>query len=122
MKLLEKDIDNLNIRMYNVRMTIKTTLTTSGNSVAVRLPKTLLEMSGLTDKVLLEVKNGKIIISKPDNPREGWEDQIKAMVEKYGDPSEEFADLDSLTGDGLDNLPWDGPTYEEWLQDNDKLS
>ena len=99
-------------------MTIKTTLTTSGNSVAVRLPKSLLQMSGLKDKVLLQVKNGKIIISKPSNPREGWDKQIKAMVEKYGDPSEEFADMDALSNDGLDNLPWDGPTYEDWLKSN----
>lgn len=103
-------------------MTIKTTLTTSGNSVAVRLPKSLLQMSGLTDKVLLEVKDGKIIISKPTNPRDGWDQQIKTMVEKYGDPTEEFTDLDNLVCDGLDNLPWDGPSYGEWLKSNGKLS
>ena len=79
-------------------------------------------MSGLKDKVLLQVKEGKIIISKPSNPREGWDKQIKAMVEKYGDPSEEFADMDTLSNDGLDNLPWDGPTYEDWLESNGKLS
>ncbi|HET9098000.1 MAG TPA: AbrB/MazE/SpoVT family DNA-binding domain-containing protein [Candidatus Saccharimonadales bacterium] len=103
-------------------MKIKTRLTTSGNSVAVRLPKSLLQMSGLTDKVQLEVKEGKIIISKQSNPREDWDKQIKSMVEKYGDPTEEFADMDSLTGDGLDKISWDGPTYEEWLKDNGELS
>lgn len=98
-------------------MTIKTTLTTSGNSVAVRLPKSLLQMSGLTDKVTLEAKKGKIIISKPSSPREGWGENIKAMVEKYGDPTEEFADInDTLVDDGLDNLDWDGISYEEWLK------
>ena len=79
-------------------------------------------MSGLKDNVLLEVKNGMIIISKPKNPREGWEEQISAMVEKFGDPSEEFKDLDLMSNDGLDNLSWNGPTYEEWLANNGKLS
>jgi len=102
--------------------TINTTLTTSGNSIAVRLPKDLLKMSGLGKSVSLEAKDGKIIISKAKNPREGWYKQIKAMVEKYGDPSEEFADMDALSNDGLDNLPWDGPSYEDWLKSNGKLS
>jgi antitoxin component of MazEF toxin-antitoxin module len=104
-------------------MTIKTTLTTSGNSVAVRLPKSLLQMSGLTDKVTLQAKKGKIIISKPSNPRENWGKNIKAMVEKYGDPSEEFTELnDALADDGLGSLAWDGITYEEWLKTNGRLS
>jgi antitoxin component of MazEF toxin-antitoxin module len=104
-------------------MTINTTLTTSGNSVAVRLPKSLLQMSGLTDKVTLQARKGKIIISKPTNPREGWSQNIKSMVEKYGDPTEEFSDLNNaLANDGLDNLEWEGITYEEWLKDNDRLS
>ncbi|HUD07176.1 MAG TPA: AbrB/MazE/SpoVT family DNA-binding domain-containing protein [Candidatus Saccharimonadales bacterium] len=103
--------------------TIDTNLTTSGNSVAVRLPKELLKMSGLGNKVTLQAKKGKIIISKPSNPRADWSQNIKAMVEKYGDPSEEFTEMnDSLVGDGLDNLPWDGITYEEWLKDNDRVS
>jgi antitoxin component of MazEF toxin-antitoxin module len=101
--------------------TINTTLTTSGNSVAVRLPKDLLRMSGLSDKVTLEARRGKIIISKISNPREGWSKQIKSLVAK-GDPSQEFADLTVVASDGLDLLPWDGPTFEEWQQDNAKLS
>lgn len=108
---------------YYIRMTIKTTLTTSGNSVAVRLPKSLLQMSGLTDKVTLQARKGKIIISKSSNPREDWGQNIKSMVEKYGDPTEEFTEINnSLVGDGLDSLSWDGITYEEWLKNNDRIS
>ncbi len=47
---------------------INTSLTTSGNSVAVRLPKELLRMSGLGNKVKLEARQGKIIISRASNP------------------------------------------------------
>ncbi|HEY4964106.1 MAG TPA: AbrB/MazE/SpoVT family DNA-binding domain-containing protein [Candidatus Saccharimonadales bacterium] len=96
---------------------IDTTLTTSGNSTAVRLPKEFLRMSGLTSKsrVRLEANNGKIIISKSINPRAGWSSQIKSLVESDGDPSDEFNDeMNATLTDGLDAIPWDGPTFEEW--------
>jgi len=104
--------------------TIDTSLTTSGNSTAVRLPKELLRMSGLTSKskVKLEAKKGKIIISKSENPREGWADQIKTLMLTERDPSQEFSDMDAASNDGLDNLPWDGPSYEEWLETHDSHS
>jgi antitoxin component of MazEF toxin-antitoxin module len=88
--------------------TITTTLTTSGNSVAVRLPKELLRMSGLGRNVILEVKQDKIIISKAVNPREGWKRQIEkevaahglpVMVDDYGDM---LAEIDATIADGLD--------------------
>ena len=101
---------------------INTTLTTSGNSVAVRLPKELLKMSGLSSKVKLEAKQGKIIISKSTNVHDGWGAQIKALVVVNGDPSKEFGDMKTSTLDGLENLPWDGPTFEEWQKDNANLS
>lgn len=102
--------------------TINTTLTTSGNSVAVRLPKELLKMSGLSSKVKLEAKKGKIIISKSSNPREGWSDQIKLLMKTEKEPTGEFQNMDVASSDGLDNLPWDGPSFEEWQETHDKLS
>ncbi len=116
-------IDTYACSAYNVRMNaINTTLTTSGNSVAVRLPKELLKMSGLSSKVKLEAKQGKIIISKSTNVHDGWGAQIKALVAVNGDPSQEFGDMKASTLDGLENLPWDGPSFEEWQKDNAKLS
>lgn len=104
--------------------TIDTTLTTSGNSTAVRLPKELLRMSGFNSKsrVRLEAAKGKIIISKSTNPREGWSAKIKSLVKLEGDPTLEFRDMDNYLGDELDELPWDGPSFEEWQNAHDKLS
>ena len=92
---------------------INTSLTTSGNSVAVRLPKELLRMSGLGNKVKLEARQGKIIISRASNPREGWGTQIKALVIASRNPAEEFNDMDPARNDGLADLPWDGPSFED---------
>ncbi len=97
---------------------IKTTLTTSGNSVAVRLPKALLKMSGLSNNVMLEAKQGKIIISKPANPREGWDEQIDALILAGGGDTDDFADMDVAAHDGLKDLPWEGPSYEDWQKNN----
>ena len=104
--------------------TIDTSLTTSGNSTAVRLPKELLRMSGFNAKsrVRLEAKKGRIVISKSTNPRDGWSEKIKALMLTEEDPAKEFADLDTAPNDGLDNLPWDGPSFEDWLKSNDKPS
>ena len=88
--------------------TINTSLTTSGNSVAIRLPQELLKMSGLTNKVRLEAKRGKIIISKAIDPREGWRKQIEneiathglpRMVDEYGDM---HAEAEETLADGLE--------------------
>lgn len=97
--------------MYNVRMnSINTTLTTSGNSVAVRLPKELLRMSGLGSRVMLVAKRGKIIISNGKNIRSIWKQKIEkeiainglptmVEVDEYGDM---YAEIDSTLLDGLE--------------------
>ncbi len=76
---------------------INTNLTTSGNSVAVRLPKELLRMSGLGHTVKLEAKQGKIIISKLANPRAGWASQIKKEIASQGLPNiiDDYGNLQS---------------------------
>lgn len=101
---------------------IQTKLTTSGNSVAVRLPKELLKMSGLGERVTLEARRGKIIISKSLSPRTGWQEQIREMVAEEGDPSVEFGDMQGASRDGLDDAPWEGPCFEEWQKSHDKIS
>ncbi len=103
-------------------MTIATKLVKDGNSTAVRLPKTLLALSGLSGDVELEAKEGQIIITQSQRqPREGWEEQIKhVMAEQLQLVDDKFEDMNVALADGLDDLPWDGPTYEEWLEQNEK--
>jgi len=99
--------------------TITTNLTTSGNSRAVRLPKVLLQMSGLGEKVELEARRGQIIIRTAKDPREGWEEQInKVIAQETHIKDDNFADMDLASADGLEDLPWDGPSYEQWLEQN----
>ncbi len=86
---------------------ITTRLVQDGNSMAVRLSKPVLEMSGLSGELELEVKRGKIIISAKHNPRAGWHQAIKQELEAHGplDARDEYGDLDEQSeatlSDGL---------------------
>ncbi len=98
-------------------MSITTRLTTSGNSKAVRLPKQLLLLAALGEEVELEAKRGQIIIRNPKSPRASWPNQIeKVLAHEAHLKDDDFADMDTASTDGLDDLPWDGPTYEQWLK------
>lgn len=112
------DIVSLHLCAYNVHImtTIPTRLTTSGNSKAVRLPKALLKLSQLGDAVELEARPGEIVIRAAHNPRAGWRETIKKLLKNHGDPVSEFAEWDSAVHDGLEDAPWDGPTYAEWAK------
>ena len=74
-----------------------------GNSQGIRIPKILLEQTGILDDVELEIEKNQIVIRPISNPRVGWDDAFKAMADK-GD--------DALI-DGETSIPnsWD---EEEW--------
>ena len=51
---------------------MKTRIVRIGNSQGVRIPKPLLQQSGLGEEVELAVENGTIVIRPTSRPREGW--------------------------------------------------
>ena len=74
-----------------------------GNSQGIRIPKPLLDQTGIKDDVELEVDKTHIIIRPISSPRSGWDNAFKTMAQN-GD--------DSLIN-GNDNIShsWDD---EEW--------
>ncbi len=74
-----------------------------GNSRGIRIPKTLLDQTGIDDDVELEVDKTSIIIRPVSHPRSGWDDAFKAMAQKGDDVL--------VTGDDNIAHPWDD---EEW--------
>lgn len=56
-----------------------------GNSRGIRLPKTLLQEAQLEDEVELQAEPGRILISKPAQPRSGWADAARRMREEDED-------------------------------------
>jgi antitoxin MazE len=56
-----------------------------GNSQGIRIPKPLLEQTGIMDDVEIEVAQNQIIIRPVTNPRAGWDEAFKAMADKGDD-------------------------------------
>ena len=56
-----------------------------GNSRGIRIPKPLLEQSGITDKIELEAKKNRIVIRPVLNLREGWNNAFKMMAKNCED-------------------------------------
>jgi antitoxin MazE len=70
---------------------VKSHLVPIGNSRGVRIPKVWIEQLGLADEVELAVEADRIVIRSARRPREGWEDQFRAMHDRGDDrPVEEF--------------------------------
>lgn len=55
-----------------------------GNSKGIRIPKPLLEQTGLQGEVEIEVKDNCLIIRGADRPRAGWAEAFQAMAH-HGD-------------------------------------
>ncbi len=74
---------------------MKTQIVKIGNSQGVRIPKALLEQSGLTSEVVLEVAGDSILIRPVRKPREGWEAAFEQMAVEGDDKllDESLADL-----------------------------
>ena len=64
---------------------MKSKLVRIGNSRGVRLPKPLIEQAGLADQVELRVREGAIIISPANGPRDGWAEAAKQLRERQED-------------------------------------
>lgn len=78
-----------------------------GNSQGVRIPKALLEQSGLGEQVELEAGENVIIIRRAVAPRAGWADAFAAMAEAGDDAP---LDLTEGPGNEFDALEWQWPT------------
>ena len=65
--------------------TIQARIVPIGNSQGIRLPKVVLEQSGLSDEVELEVDRHRIVIQPARRPREGWGEAFQTLAERGED-------------------------------------
>ena len=56
-----------------------------GNSQGIRIPKPLLEQTGIMEDVELEVDQNQIVIRPVSNPRAGWDEAFQAMADRGDD-------------------------------------
>lgn len=76
-----------------------------GNSQGIRIPRILLEQTGLRDEVEIEVQNEQLIIRAKHQPRKGWADAFKKMAENGDD---QLLDKDCLPNQSS----WDEKEWE----------
>ncbi|HEX8432391.1 MAG TPA: AbrB/MazE/SpoVT family DNA-binding domain-containing protein [Longimicrobium sp.] len=74
-----------------------------GNSHVIRIPKQLLEQSGISGEVELEVREGQIIIRATRQPRAGWDAAFREMAD-HGD--------DILRDTAASATAWDAAEWE----------
>ena len=81
---------------------MKTKIVKIGNSQGVRIPKPLIEQTGLTDEVEISIQGDTLVISVAHKPREGWGVSFQAMADDGAD---------DLLDEALQTSVWD---EEEW--------
>ena len=64
---------------------VKTQIVKVGNSRGVRIPKLLLDQAGLGTGVEIAVQDGELVIRTVSSPRQGWEEQFRAMAQRGHD-------------------------------------
>jgi len=83
---------------------VRTRIIPIGNSQGVRVPKTLLEQSGLEGEVELLVDRGRIVIQSAESPRHGWDDAFKAMA---AEGTDRLLDEDRTGTSAWDDEEWE---------------
>jgi antitoxin MazE len=81
---------------------MKTRIVRIGNSQGIRIPKLLLEQSGLREEVEISVRDGSLVIQSAAKPRAGWAAAFAEMA-RQGD--------DALLDDALPTR-WDEEAWE----------
>ena len=64
---------------------IRTRIIRIGNSQGIRIPKILLEQSGIDSEVEIEVQGNHLTIRSAPCPRMGWDEAFSAMSEQHDD-------------------------------------
>jgi antitoxin MazE len=81
--------------------TIRTRIVKIGNSQGIRIPKLLLEQSGIYEDVEIEVAHNYLTIRPIAKSRLGWDNAFAAMADRQDDRL-----IDDLNTD-WDQLEWD---------------
>ena len=83
-------------------MNSRTRIVSLGKARGIRIPEEMLEESGLSGEVELQVESGKIVINAATNPRQGWEEAFAQMADRGDDRL-----LDPETPTEWDNTEWE---------------
>lgn len=66
-------------------LAIRTRIVKIGNSQGIRIPKLLLEQSGIQVEVEIEVQGDHLVIRTASRLRDGWDEAFAEMADHYDD-------------------------------------
>lgn len=80
---------------------MRTQIIQIGNSQGIRIPKVLLEESGITAEVDIELHPDGLVLKNAKKPRAGWDEAFR----KAADSEDDTADL-AMTLNDFDKKDW----------------
>jgi antitoxin MazE len=83
---------------------MKTRIVRLGNSQGVRIPKLLLEQTGLSGEVEIEARKGALVIRPVGKPRAGWAEAFQKMAQNGDDA---LLDAETLNTSRFDKDEWE---------------
>jgi len=84
---------------------VKTRIIRIGNSQGIRIPKVLLDQSGLSDEVELALMDNHLEIRPARRARQGWDAQFEAMAAQSDD---QLLDAEAA----MNQTCWDSQEWE----------
>jgi antitoxin MazE len=81
---------------------IRTRIIKIGNSQGIRIPKLLLEQSGIAEEVEIDIQDRCIILQAVSQSREGWEQAFATITAQQNDIL-----IDEMTTTEWDDLEWE---------------
>jgi len=82
--------------------TVRSRIVRIGNSQGIRIPKPLLEQSGIHTEVEIEVHSDRLIIRAASRLRVGWDEAFATMAERHDDVL-----LDDVNTTDWDRVEWE---------------
>ena len=64
---------------------MKTKIIRIGNSQGVRIPKPLIEESGITEEIEMILRDNEIVLRSAETTRKNWESSFEKMAERDDD-------------------------------------
>jgi len=102
-------VDQFRAREYDVitlgANALKSKIITIGNSQGIRIPKPILERTGLSGEVELVARDGVLLVRAVSGPRAAWAEAFRTMAAKGDDQLVDAPPASSSRWDG-DEWEW----------------
>ena len=98
----DHNVVTIDFILNRITIVVKARIIKVGNSQGVRIPKLLLEQSGIKGDVEIEVQQNQLIIRRAQLPREDWGEAFKSMAELNDDCL-----LDGMTSTQWEETDWE---------------